>query len=254
VDYGSVTALTGNTTYKRTLVAAATGAVSLAITPSNDFNGAVDNVTVKAITGTVPSIFVWQDSAGTVVNQVRGSAALSNAALGLSALRSNTTGYSNSAMGQSALYSNTTGYSNSAMGQSALYSNTTGNFNSAVGLEAGYTDTPANANVSGSNNVWVGYQAGPGTATQLTNSIGIGYRSKTLESNHAVFGNSSITRTTLYGTVEIPIAKLANSVEATCDATARGQVVMVHGGAGVADTLRVCRKDASDNYAWTGLY
>jgi hypothetical protein len=157
-------------------------------------------------------------------------------------------------MGTSALQSNTTGYYNSAMGTSALQSNTTGSYNSAMGLEAGYTDTPANANVSGSNNVWVGYQAGPGTATQLTNSIGIGYRSKTLESNHAVFGNSSITRTTLYGTVEIPIAKLANSVEATCDATARGQVVMVHGGAGVADTLRVCRKDASDNYAWTGLY
>ncbi len=32
--------------------------------------------------------------------------------------------------------------------------------------------------------------------------------------------------------------------EATCNSTTRGYVVMVQGGAGVADTLRICRKDA----------
>lgn len=47
--------------------------------------------------------------------------------------------------------------------------------------------------------------------------------------------------------------KLLNSVEGTCDASNRGRVVMVQGGAGVADTFRVCRKDASNNYAFATL-
>lgn len=42
--------------------------------------------------------------------------------------------------------------------------------------------------------------------------------------------------------------------EATCASGTRGQVVMVQGGAGVADTFRICKKDAADAYAWTALY
>lgn len=42
--------------------------------------------------------------------------------------------------------------------------------------------------------------------------------------------------------------------EAACNSTTRGYVVMVQGGAGVADTLRICRKDAADAYAWTALF
>ena len=42
--------------------------------------------------------------------------------------------------------------------------------------------------------------------------------------------------------------------EPACNALTRGRVVMVQGGAGVADTLRVCRKDAVDSYEWTALY
>jgi hypothetical protein len=42
----------------------------------------------------------------------------------------------------------------------------------------------------------------------------------------------------------------ANGTEGTCDATLRGQVVMAQGGAGVADRLRLCRKDATDTYLW----
>ena len=45
-----------------------------------------------------------------------------------------------------------------------------------------------------------------------------------------------------------------STTEATCASGTRGQVVMVHGGAGVADTFRICRKDAADVYAWTALY
>lgn len=43
-------------------------------------------------------------------------------------------------------------------------------------------------------------------------------------------------------------------VEGVCDATQRGRIVFVTGAAGVTDTLRVCRKDAADVYAWTALY
>ena len=42
--------------------------------------------------------------------------------------------------------------------------------------------------------------------------------------------------------------------EPACNASTRGRVVMVHGGAGVADTLRVCLKNAFDSYEWTALY
>jgi len=177
-----------------------------------------------------------------------------NSAQGVDALYYNTTGDHNSAQGVGALRSNTTGFYNSAQGVRALYSNTTGNDNSAQGVEAGYTETPANANVSGSQNVWIGYQSGPGVVTQLDNSIGVGYRSHPMASNHAVFGNSSITLTTLYGRVEMGTeAKWANGVEGTCDATNRGRVVMVQGGVGVADTYRICSKDAADAYAWRSL-
>ncbi len=45
-----------------------------------------------------------------------------------------------------------------------------------------------------------------------------------------------------------------NDAEPACDATTRGYVVMVQGGVGVADTFRICSKDALDAYAWRALY
>lgn len=40
----------------------------------------------------------------------------------------------------------------------------------------------------------------------------------------------------------------------TCDSTTRGVIWMDEGGAGVADTLEVCKKDAGDAYAWSALF
>jgi hypothetical protein len=48
--------------------------------------------------------------------------------------------------------------------------------------------------------------------------------------------------------------KWMNQAEGTCDAANRGRVVMVQGGAGVADTFRVCSKDGADAYAFRALY
>jgi len=41
--------------------------------------------------------------------------------------------------------------------------------------------------------------------------------------------------------------------EPTCDATTRGQIAFVQGGAAVADTYRICAKNSSDTYAWYAL-
>jgi hypothetical protein len=40
----------------------------------------------------------------------------------------------------------------------------------------------------------------------------------------------------------------------TCDAAHRGTTFYVAGGAGVADTLELCRKDGADAYAWVALF
>lgn len=48
--------------------------------------------------------------------------------------------------------------------------------------------------------------------------------------------------------------RIATATEQTCDEAHRGTINYVAGGAGVADTLKVCRKDASNNYAWVALY
>ena len=42
--------------------------------------------------------------------------------------------------------------------------------------------------------------------------------------------------------------------EQSCDAAHRGTVNYVAGGAGSADTFRICRKTASDTYGWANLY
>jgi len=46
---------------------------------------------------------------------------------------------------------------------------------------------------------------------------------------------------------------IANQAEGTCDSSARGKYTVVQGGAGVADTLRICLKDSADTYAWRPL-
>jgi lysophospholipase L1-like esterase len=67
-----------------------------------------------------------------------------------------------------------------------------------------------------------------------------------MEINNGTFGT--------YRDVRLRNVQWTSSTEATCNSTIRGTVTMVQGGAGVADTLRVCRKDAANNYAWTALY
>jgi hypothetical protein len=48
--------------------------------------------------------------------------------------------------------------------------------------------------------------------------------------------------------------RLNTGVRPTCDATTRGLIWYVAGGAGVADTCEVCVKSALDAYAWVSLF
>ena len=201
-NYGSYARLDNNATYKRSLVANITGVATLRITPTSDFNGSVDNITVKPIIGASQPNFSLLDDAGSVVAELRGKASLNNIALGLNALRYNTTGVYNSAMGMNALLSNTTGYSNSAVGVNALYSNTTGSNNSAVGMNAGRYDSNGGANQTSNNSVYLGYDA-RALADGDTNEIVIGASAVGNGSNSVTLGNDSITKTILKGNIGI---------------------------------------------------
>jgi hypothetical protein len=96
-----------------------------------------------------------------------------NTAVGNLALYSNTTGSFNNAFGDHALYANTTGIRNNAFGRFALDKNTTGNENIAIGNFAGSPNS-TDANVTGSANIFIGFNSGPGTPTQLSNAAAIG--------------------------------------------------------------------------------
>ena len=116
-----------------------------------------------------------------------------NTALGSAALSANSTGSYNTATGESALQSNTSGVRNTANGTLALRFNTTGNYNTAVGNEAGVTSVLANANVSGSNNTFIGYLAGPGTSTPVFNATAIGANAQVSANNALVLGDASVS-------------------------------------------------------------
>jgi hypothetical protein len=47
--------------------------------------------------------------------------------------------------------------------------------------------------------------------------------------------------------------QLSYTVEPTPDITQLGKLILVSGGTGVADELRMCIKDALDNYIWTTI-
>ena len=92
-----------------------------------------------------------------------------------------------------------------AIGDYALPANTSGANNTALGGFAGgdgfiFGSTAGNSNKTGSNNTWIGYDSGPNTTTQLTNTAALGYQAHNTASNQIVLGNSSMTTAFLFGT------------------------------------------------------
>ncbi len=106
-----------------------------------------------------------------------------NTATGAFALELNTTGDDNTANGQGALTMNDSGFGNTATGTLTLANNASGTFNTATGRlalfanETGVANTAlganALANVTGSNNIGIGLNAG-GDLTTGDNNICIG--------------------------------------------------------------------------------
>ena len=141
-----------------------------------------------------------------------------NTAVGSLTMQSNTNGSQNSAFGQAALQNNTTGNDNTGIGMQSLYSNTSGGQNTSLGFYSLRSNTTGSSNVAlgymalrfndASQNTAIGYGAGYGGIANVSgsNNIFIGYNSTGVtagESNRTWIGNSSTTSTWLAGNILI---------------------------------------------------
>ncbi|MCA4898745.1 MAG: tail fiber protein [Bacteroidota bacterium] len=167
---------------------------------------------------------------GNVLNQ--NTTGTENTAVGTQSMQLNTAGASNTAMGFYALLQNQAN-NNVAMGWRALESNNTGAGNTAIGTRAGYTAIIANANVSGSNNTFIGFNSGPGTSTQISNAMAIGANATVNTSNTVQLGDANVT------TVNVGTGTTAKLVA--------GQLQITGGTLGAG---RVLTSDASGNATW----
>jgi hypothetical protein len=175
----------------------ATGAVgpratttdTLVITPTSDFNGTIV-LSIRVISISSASV-TFNNSAGTVTNQIRISGVNTNTFLGFSAGFRNTTGNSNSFYGSSSGSNNTTGVGNSFYGTSSGQSATIGNNNSFYGVLSGVNC------VTGSGNSFFGRDAGFNTNSDNNSFFGLSAgASNTTGTLNSFFGNSAGLRNT----------------------------------------------------------
>ncbi len=179
--------------------------------------------------GNIQNIFVGYQSGNAESSGGGGSA---NTGIGNQALYSNTTGSYNSAFGSNSLGMDSTGAENSALGSSALSSITTGEYNTAIGYQAGDSSVSGNANVSGSDDTFIGYNAGPGSSTQLNNAAAIGSYSVVSENNALILGgidgSNGDTSITLVGigtatpAAELEISGITSQTQNYLDITSYG--------------------------------
>src|SRR5436190_912609 len=111
-----------------------------------------------------------------------------NTASGGEVLHDNTAGCCNAAVGYFTLHDSTSSF-NTAIGYEALQKNFSGANNTAVGSLAGYTTVSGNATTTGSNNTFIGANAGAGTSTQISNASAIGANAVVSQSNSLVLGS-----------------------------------------------------------------
>jgi hypothetical protein len=225
------------------LAAASSGTLTFSITPTTDFNGSIDAVSLKRLTPCA-ALDTVRDSSGAVVIERRGSASLYNTANGYQALRSNTTGGSNTANGYQALLSNTTGGNNTANGVNALRSNTTGGNNTANGANALLSNTTGGSNTANgrdalrytnngaaaaapNNCVAIGYDTRILTESD-TNAVVIGHAARGQGSNTVAIGSSAITGNYVYGDIE-SLSTAAGIILKSPDGT-RYKIAVANGG------------------------
>ncbi|MFM6928034.1 MAG: tail fiber domain-containing protein, partial [Bdellovibrio sp.] len=204
------------------------------------FNGAL--VMHQATSNT--NIFVGTSTGNTSMtgtyNTAMGNASLAsnttgtdNVAIGSGTMYLNTTGSSNSGFGGGAIRSNTSGSNNVGFGNSALYSVATGSNNTAIGINAGFY---ANSNSGG--NVFIGYNAGPSSATTLSNKLYIANAAGTpLIYGDFVAGNVGLGTTTPAGKLSIQ------------DAGVPGIQIKTT-GAGAIDTFNLINDSNANGHFW----
>lgn len=149
--------------------------------------GGGDNFIISGGDAVINGVRIGRGAGSFVDNTVLGSGALAsniigthNVAIGKDALLV-TNNYFNTAVGWSTLSANT-GERNSAFGYGSLGVTTSGARNTGLGMFTG------NVNATGSDNIFIGYNANPSTSN-LTNAIAIGSQSIVESSNSIVLGN-----------------------------------------------------------------
>jgi hypothetical protein len=177
----------------------ATTTGTLVITPTSSFDGTIV-LSIRVITASSASV-TFNNSSGTVTNQIRISNSVSNTFFGLNAGSRNTTGINNTFIGSSTGSNNTSGNSNSFFGISAGRDNTFGSSNSFFGSSAGLLNTTGTANsffgrdsgvlnTTGTNNSFFGVDSGLNNTSGSSNSFfGVqSGRANTTASNNSFFG------------------------------------------------------------------
>jgi hypothetical protein len=118
------------------------------------------------------------------------------------------------------------------LGWQSLAGNTTGIDNVAVGYNAGRYDTTGTAAMTTSSfSVYLGASTKGLNATGSVNETVIGNAAVGLGSNSTVIGNSSTTKASIYGALNLP--------NTTSSTTATTGALTVAGGAGIAENLNV---------------
>ena len=171
---------------------------------------------------------VLKNNVGNVADGQRGS---SNIGIGREALINNTEGYGNVAIGYFSMQYNTgnspitspdkgsgnvalggvalnrnrLGNWNTGCGWGSMYYNQDGDFNTALGHGAGqnWNNTPNPSALSNSTEgVFLGAKS-KAFANDSVNEIVIGYDANGLGSNTTVLGNTNITKTRIYGDIDV---------------------------------------------------
>ena len=213
VGLGTTTIPTSSGLYSAYLNNAVMGKNALQSNTTGYFNIAVGGEALlnntEGVENTAVGIAALQDNTTGIKNTAMGYPALSNnttgsynTALGNRALPANTTGNNNTSIGGSSLHNSVTGEDNVAIGYGAMYFNINGDNNVAIGRSTG-NETPNEAQVTQADNcVFIGKGTKP-LNTATVNEIIIGALAEGLGTNTAVLGNTSITKTRLYGNVGI---------------------------------------------------
>jgi hypothetical protein len=128
-----------------------------------------------------------------------------NTAIGVDALKLNTTGNTNTAVGYQALNANIGGSANTALGYGALGANTTGNANIAIG-------NSLIANTGGTSNISIGNSLNTNTTGNANIAIGTGALNANISANSMIaIGDGALSKfTTGFSNIAIGGSALQN--------------------------------------------